>query len=502
MKIKLRLLAALQFLTICCFSQNIGIGTAEPMNKLQVMGNLLINTPTTATAAAPTLAQTGTMINGSTIGFAGSDSTARIYDPGGPGGNYNINQLCYVDVGGAPGGIGLEVTAETMGLGTGDSLIIVEGLSASAKVLLAVGNGYTNTGRWIINCNNPYIIFKSNFNASTGIGFSLLIKRLYDNSAALPGVSGFTGKALSFDAKDGSLRAGWVNNSAIGNYSTALGNSNSATGDESTALGYRTVASGAMSTAMGNGTIASGIAATAMGGGTIASGNTATAIGYYATASGVRSTAMGSYVNTNNYNGAFLIGDNSTTTVMNGTTPNNFRARFDGGYRFYTSSDYSTSCALSPGANAWSTTSDVNSKENFASINGEDFLRKISGFHLTSWNYKKQDSKTFRHYGPMAQDFYAAFGKDEYGTIGNDTTINSADFAGVSFIAIQALEKRTQKIKQLERENTNQGATLEEIKNENALLKNENTEMKAMLLQLRKEMDELNIKNIASPKIL
>jgi hypothetical protein len=43
----------------------------------------------------------------------------------------------------------------------------------------------------------------------------------------------------------------------------------------------------------------------------------------------------------------------------------------------------------------------------------------------------------------MAQDFHAAFGTDKYGTIGNDTTINSADFAGVSFIAIQALEKRT-----------------------------------------------------------
>jgi hypothetical protein len=54
----------------------------------------------------------------------------------------------------------------------------------------------------------------------------------------------------------------------------------------------------------------------------------------------------------------------------------------------------------------------------------------------------------------MAQDFYAAFGKDNYGTIGNDTTIGQADMEGVSFIAIQALEKRTkeqaEKIKMLE----------------------------------------------------
>ncbi len=43
----------------------------------------------------------------------------------------------------------------------------------------------------------------------------------------------------------------------------------------------------------------------------------------------------------------------------------------------------------------------------------------------------------------MAQDFFAPFGKDKYGTVGNDTTIASADFDGINFIAIQALEKRT-----------------------------------------------------------
>ena len=68
-----------------------------------------------------------------------------------------------------------------------------------------------------------------------------------------------------------------------------------------------------------------------------------------------------------------------------------------------------------------------------------------------------QDSKTFRHYGTMAYDFYAAFGKYKYGSIGNDSPINSADFAGVSFIAIQALEKRTQEIDLLKK-NTSKAA--------------------------------------------
>ena len=62
---------------------------------------------------------------------------------------------------------------------------------------------------------------------------------------------------------------------------------------------------------------------------------------------------------------------------------------------------------------------------------------------LTTWNYIGQDAKTLRHYGPMAQDFYNAFGHDEFGEIGCDTFINLQDFLGVNLIVIQVLEKRT-----------------------------------------------------------
>ncbi len=49
----------------------------------------------------------------------------------------------------------------------------------------------------------------------------------------------------------------------------------------------------------------------------------------------------------------------------------------------------------------------------------------------------------FRHYGPMAQDFFAAFGHDGVGTIATPTTINTTDLAGILMIAIQTLERRT-----------------------------------------------------------
>jgi hypothetical protein len=102
---------------------------------------------------------------------------------------------------------------------------------------------------------------------------------------------------------------------------------------------------------------------------------------------------------------------------------------------------------LAGGGNAWSTISDVHKKENFEPVDEEEFLQKWRSIPLTTWNYKGQDPSRYRHYGPMAQDFYKAFGQDQYGTIGNDTTINQADFDGINFIGIQALEHRTSELK-------------------------------------------------------
>ena len=85
--------------------------------------------------------------------------------------------------------------------------------------------------------------------------------------------------------------------------------------------------------------------------------------------------------------------------------------------------------------------SDRTKKENFLPVDGAEVLRKIRGFELTSWNFIGQDKVSMRHYGPMAQDFHAAFGRDAIGTSGEDTTINSGDMAGILMIAIQALDK-------------------------------------------------------------
>src|SRR5262249_914032 len=91
--------------------------------------------------------------------------------------------------------------------------------------------------------------------------------------------------------------------------------------------------------------------------------------------------------------------------------------------------------------------SDKTQKENFQPVDGQEVLGKIRGLELSSWHFIGHDPKEFRHYGPMAQDFFAAFGHDGVGQIGSETTINSGDIAGILMIAVQALEKRTAELK-------------------------------------------------------
>src|SRR5262249_56424756 len=96
-----------------------------------------------------------------------------------------------------------------------------------------------------------------------------------------------------------------------------------------------------------------------------------------------------------------------------------------------------SSVTVIEGQVAYTFSSDRNKKENFQTVDGEEVLRKIRRFDLTSWNYIGQDAKTLRHYGPMAQDFYNAFGHDAIGAVGTPTAINSGDMAGIMMIAIK-----------------------------------------------------------------
>jgi trimeric autotransporter adhesin len=122
-----------------------------------------------------------------------------------------------------------------------------------------------------------------------------------------------------------------------------------------------------------------------------------------------------------------------------------------------------TTVTVIEGQVAYTFTSDRNQKENFQPVDGELVLRKISGLNLASWNYIGHDPTQFRHYGPVAQEFFAAFGHDAVGTIGTDKTINSGDVEGILMIAVQALEKRTEELDTLKAQNAELKARLEKL---------------------------------------
>ncbi len=201
---------------------------------------------------------------------------------------------------------------------------------------------------------------------------------------------------------------------------------------------------GAMAIGTGNTITSPGAYSTAIGIYNEVNGQVSTVIGQNIDMAADRALAFGQNINIGSAaDGTVTFADNSTATPLNLNVGNYFFGRFANGYGLYTNSTYTTGVFMNAGANSWSSISDRNKKENFETIDSEKLLQKASKIPSSTWNYKGQDAKTFRHYGPMAQDFFAAFGKDKYGVIGNDTTIASADFDGINFVLIQALEKRT-----------------------------------------------------------
>ena len=90
-------------------------------------------------------------------------------------------------------------------------------------------------------------------------------------------------------------------------------------------------------------------------------------------------------------------------------------------------------------------------KENFAAVDALEVLNRVVALPITTWNYKSDDP-AFRHMGPMAQDFYAAFGLGA-----DDAHIAPLDANGVAFAAMQALyakgQAQAERIATLEQQN-------------------------------------------------
>jgi hypothetical protein len=314
---------------------------------------------------------------------------------------------------------------------------------------------------------------------------------------------------------------------AAGDYSFAANASTKANGQTSVAMGNGSVAGGTASFAIGALSNASGLASVAMGRESSASGESSIATGYHSTAGGIYSLAHGNFAvatgstsiaigsnitaSGNNtmifgYNlfdgghkGDLMMGDTDPWNAgqVGSGTDDQMICRFNNGYYFLTGGNTNrTGVYATHGDNSWSVISDSTKKEKIILVDGEVLLNKIAKFKLGTWNYKGQDSKTFRHYGPMAQDFHNAFGRDALGSIGCDTLINQADFLGVSFTAIQALEKRTAKIEMQQKQIVDLQKQNETLVANNEKLQLQLQNMLAMLSAINKKVDVLaSVKN-------
>ncbi|HMJ48129.1 MAG TPA: tail fiber domain-containing protein [Ferruginibacter sp.] len=414
------LLLVLVSISLVVYSQNVGIGTVTPSARLHVADSSVVFTATGDVPITP--GNTPISNAGRRMMWYPDKAAFRAgYIDGTQWNNTSIGKYS-VGMGKNVLASGLSSVAFGSSTTASGDYSFASGVNTSAGGLSAVAMGGSN------NASNTFAVALGNLTSaigeySTAFGKSTTASGLQSTAMGLNSVASGTN----------SIAIG-VFNQATGSISMALGHSTNALADHATSMGYLTTASGANSTAMGYSTQASG--------------NYSTAMGYLTHATGSYSTAMGSYVSTNGQAGALIIGDFSTTTTLDCFSPNVFRARFANGYGFFSNAAATVGVQVAAGGNSWVVISDVRMKENFEPVNGEEFLKKISRMPLTTWNYKCQDVKTFRHYGPMAQDFYKAFGHDRLGEIGCDTLINQQDFLGVSFIAIQALEKRTEVLQQ------------------------------------------------------
>ncbi|PSL34090.1 trimeric autotransporter adhesin [Dyadobacter jiangsuensis] len=235
---------------------------------------------------------------------------------------------------------------------------------------------------------------------------------------------------------------------------------------------------GDYSVAMGQDVRASASNATAFGLRSVAAQQSSFAAGEHATASGAASVALGYHSHTNARQGSFVFGDRSTVDTIRAGVNHSANWRVSGGFRIFTASNLSTGMTFQSGASVsnwgqanaviststgamlstggvWTNASDVNRKHRFEQISNEQILEKLRKLPVTSWSYKTEVDSV-RHIGPMAQDFYAAFG------LGSDNrSIGTVDADGVALAGIKALEERTR----------NLAAELENLKADNAALR-------------------------------
>jgi len=354
------------------------------------------------------------------------------------GGSTNTASGSYATVGGG-GGNTANGECATVGGGSGNNA------SGNAST---VGGGATNTADW----DDATVGGGSRNSASA---YDATVSGGLNNNAS--GIFATVAGGLANDATlDFAAVGGGWDNVASGGYATVGGG-----GANSASMGMATVGGGGANSASGPiGTVAGGYFNLASGeGATVPGGRSNTAQGTFSLAAGYRAKANGA--------GCFVWGD-STDADITCNDDNRFIARASGGVYLHTDSTLTSGCWLAAGSNSWSCFSDRNLKENFTPVDGQEVLASLADVPIATWNYEAQDA-AIRHMGPVAQDFYSAFGLGE-----SDTAISTVDADGVALAAIQGLYQLTQE----------QGARIQALEADNADLHQQLDDLEARVTAL------------------
>jgi len=97
----------------------------------------------------------------------------------------------------------------------------------------------------------------------------------------------------------------------------------------------------------------------------------------------------------------------------------------------------------------WTSTSSRAKKDRFEPLDGAEILDRLAAIPIEAWQYKGTNE---RHIGPVSEDFVAAFNvgtTHEDGSRDNEY-LSHGDVAGVALAAIKELNKKTEKISELE----------------------------------------------------
>jgi len=138
--------------------------------------------------------------------------------------------------------------------------------------------------------------------------------------------------------------------------------------------------------------------------------------------------------------GAFVWSDDSGGTQLKSSANNQFLAKASGGVKFFSNATLTTGVSLAAGGGSWASLSDRAVKTNVESVNDGVMLDKVASLPITQWSYISE--RGVRHVGPMAQDFYAAFGVGE-----DNKHITSVDEDGVALAAIKALHQQVAELR-------------------------------------------------------